>query len=257
MTLVITEISRHGIAMAADSTVTELGKTPRAIPNAVKKLHRIDRLRAGISFWGLGAISDQASNSSTPTEEWIAEFLAKDESADLSRFVKSLAAKLNELLGPSALGKSRIGFHVAGHEMFEDNLCPSFYHVHDGPSSTLDPDGNRIDPKRINPNHDHPPGDCSSKATGKNRLIIRNGDFRVYATLFSVVEPLFRMLEAAGTISFPKDDSLRCRADYLVFQIEMISRIYQLSNRIPTIGGRIDCLTLSSRAIEEEFSAEV
>jgi hypothetical protein len=59
MTLVLTELTTHGVAMAADSAVT-ITNTSTGLsyvqPNAAKKLHSIPYLSAGISCWGLGTI---------------------------------------------------------------------------------------------------------------------------------------------------------------------------------------------------------
>jgi hypothetical protein len=56
MTLIITELSQFGIAMAADSAVTYTdSNTGRswAVPNAAKKLQSIPYLKAGVSCWGI------------------------------------------------------------------------------------------------------------------------------------------------------------------------------------------------------------
>src|SRR4051794_9688353 len=68
MTLILTEISCHGIAMAADSAVTEIYTATGAAvatPNAARKLQPVPHLRAGLSCWGMGEIED------IPTDQWL------------------------------------------------------------------------------------------------------------------------------------------------------------------------------------------
>ena len=68
MTLILTELTQLGIVMAADSTVTYTNHQTGhsyVIPNKAKKLQVIPYLHAGISCWGMGAISN------TPTDKWI------------------------------------------------------------------------------------------------------------------------------------------------------------------------------------------
>ena len=62
MTLVITELSNVGIAMAADSaiTITKKGRIIGIAPKGWKKLLRVPKIKAAVSYWGvIGAITSK------------------------------------------------------------------------------------------------------------------------------------------------------------------------------------------------------
>ncbi len=244
MTLVLTELGPFGIAMAADSAVTftypDTGLS-YAEPNRARKLRAVPVLNAGMSCWGWGTIADM------PTDQWVSDFIDSHRSiATLRGFAEELAGQLNEQVAPNTTGNNRLGFHLAGFEGFEGKRTPSFFHVHDGPSTVLESRGIRVDPKRFNANHDMPPEILQDeiKLSPRRTYITRNGDYQPYAKLSQSLENLFRELLRLG-IRIPNSQNLDDRAEYLVFEIRTISELYRLSNLIPGIGGRIDFLTIN------------
>jgi hypothetical protein len=155
MTLVLTELTQFGIAMAADSAVTyTLTSTGHSFvkPNAARKLQAIPYLSAGVSCWGLGEVGGE------PTDEWLADFICTHSSVpDLASFADALATSLQSQVGPSPTKQSRLGFHLAGFEKYNGMPVPSFYHIHDGRSTTLEARGIMVDPSHFNANYDIPP----------------------------------------------------------------------------------------------------
>lgn len=246
MTLVLTELSPFGIAMAADSAVTTTNPQTGlsfAQPNMARKLQSISYLNAGISCWGIGEIGD------TPTDEWIENFIDTHEGINtLQDFVNELADNLNAQLPQNTTGENRLGFHVGGYEEYHGVATPSFYHVHDGPSTTLEQRGIRVNPNQVNANHDMPPDIFHQKLTAGLGWITRNGDYILYVNIFSLLEEFFRKLTPLG-IQIPNSQNLNDRADYLIFQIRTVSEIYRLSNLVPGIGGCMFFLTISPNGI--------
>jgi hypothetical protein len=112
MTLILTELSHLGIAMATDSAVTKtdlVSGVSWAVPNAAKKLQIVPHLNAGISCWGLGQIGKMK------TDVWLGDFITRhDHTPSIETLACSLASELNSLLGPNPDCKPRAGFHVAG-----------------------------------------------------------------------------------------------------------------------------------------------
>jgi len=249
MTLVLTELSPLGIAMAADSAVTFTNTNTGIIfaePNLVKKLQPIPYLNAGISCWGMGEIEGVS------TDKWIDNFINVNNTIkSLQDFVNQLAINLNLLLPQNTTGENRIGFHVAGYENCNGIATPSFYHVHDGPSTVLAQRNISINPNLVNANHDMPPDIFHQKLAKGLGWITRNGDYFLYANIFGLLEDFFGKLIPLG-IRIPNSHNLNDRAEYLVFQIRTISEIYRLSNLIPGIGGRIYFLTISPDGISNE-----
>lgn len=246
MTLVLTELSPFGIAMAADSAVTvtnTITGLSYVKPNAALKLQVIPYLNAGISCWGLGIING------IPTDEWLSKFIDTNSSlGSLKEFADELAKQLNSQVPRNTTSEGRLGFHLAGFEIYNGTPTPSFYHIHEGISTTLQQRGITINPNQFNANHDMPPQECLKIFAQSMIWITRNGDYKLYAAIFGSLEELFLKLIKIG-IMIPYSQNLSNRADYLVFQIRTISEIYRLSNLIPGIGGGINFLTISPDGI--------
>ena len=249
MTLVLTELSSFGIAMAADSTVTRTQTQTGlsyAIPNAAQKLRAVPHLNAGISCWGLGTIAG------IPTDQWLSNFINSNTSlTTLQSFANELARQLNAQVPPNTSGVSRPGFHLAAFENYNGTPTPSFYHIHDGPSTTLQQRGITVNPNQFNANHDVPPQIFQQIVGTGGAWITRNGDYQLYARMFSLLENFFQQLQPLG-ILIPSSQNLVDRAEYLIFQIRTISEIYRLSNLVPGIGGGIHYLTINRTGIHSQ-----
>lgn len=244
MTLILTELTCHGIAMAADSTLTAVDTrtgVAQAIPNAARKLQQIPTLSAGISFWGLGQIEGQF------TDQWIAHFINNTTAATIEEFASLLADRLNAVIGPNADGHGCLGFHVAGFVEHNGEPTPTFFHVHDGRSTVLERRNVVIDSSQFNANHDVPP-DIARELIAAGGYITRNGDFQIYARMFRELERFFGTLRSQG-VNVPNTNNLSDRAEYLVFQIRTVAEVYRLSNLVPGIGGAIQYLTITPAGI--------
>jgi len=239
MTLVLTELSSDGIAMVADSAVTMINRASGAVsvsPTPAKKLQYVPYLNAGVSCWGMGRIG------TATTDDWLSNFISSGSGASsIGEFASALACALQAEVGGNPDGECRLGFHVAGFETYNGSQVPSFFHVHDGPSSTLAARGIKVDPKRINANHDVPPD--SFGPLGRS-WITRNGDYQLYAALDKHLSSFFGALQSSGII-MPHSTNVSDRADYLVFQARLVADIYRLSNLHPGIGGPIEFLAMT------------
>ena len=253
MTLILTELSRFGIAMAADSAVMvpSLAPSGRWIPRpltGVRKLFPIHKLQAGVSVWGLGKID------TIDTDIWLYNFIISNEGkySTLRDFVFLLQDELRRYIpdiDPNSYGT--IGFHVAGFVEWKGRKLPTLYHVHNGRSQVLEDRGqaSQIDPRRVNANHDISPEECEKLFDQGMACITRNGDYEMYAALSELVEDFFSELREKG-FRVPHPPSLKARAEYLRFWIKTMSEIYNLSNIIPGIGGSVTSLIISERGIE-------
>ena len=249
MTLILTELSPLGIAMAADSAVTYTHHHTGmawAVPNQARKLQVIPHLNAGISCWGMGAIGG------TPTDQWLTTFIQTNTAiTTLQGFASALATQLNAMVGPNSNGQERLGFHLAGFESLNGILFPSFFHIHDGPSTVLQSRRINVNPSQFNANHDMPPHLCQQILARGDAYMTRNGDYQLYANLFLLLEQFFGQLQNLGVI-VPNSQNIADRAEYLVFQIRTISEIYRLSNLVPGIGGSISYLAIVPAGIHTQ-----
>lgn len=254
MTLVLSELSQYGIAMAADTAVTMQTITTDQrgffrVYYGATKLRPIFKLQAGVSVWGQGKIDNVDS------DVWLAEFIVRNQNNYNS--IRDFAILLqNELrthipdIDPQQHPLGTIGFHLAGFVDSEGQKLPTFWHIHNGISQALQARGITIDPRRVNANEDFPPQQIPP---GVFR-ITRNGDFQMYALVNQQLETFFSNLRRQG-FQIPHPPSLgvtplRARAEYLRFWIKTMGDIYRLSNIFPGIGGDVTTLTISPLGIE-------
>ncbi len=211
MTLILTELSKHGIAMAADSALTcihastglpKLANGPR---NKANKLFFIDHLNVGISAWGLFQVFDiHTGKDYGYVDNWLQNFITAElaEWMPVRNVAALLADRLNEDFKGNllhcekieGLDNRRMGFHVAGFEEVAGVYGPSFYHVNNGCYVVLrDRKKNkciengvevssRFKPeesppiREFRPNHDMSPKEFMDKGY----WFTRNGDFGLF-----------------------------------------------------------------------------
>jgi hypothetical protein len=258
VTLVISELSSLGIAMAADTAVTIPIRPPnrrlyhRVLRGGVKLLP-VPTLPAGISYWGLGTIGGM------PTDDWLRDFLSRNRRGinSLASLASLLELELRQCVRTVNLARypnGSFGVHLAGFIRTPSGTSPAMYHVHNGPSQAL-PNA-RINPRLINANFDRPPQVYPPGVFYRTR----NGDFRLYATVFTAIENLFGQLNQQGFViphaAALHVSPLRARAEYLRFHIKTMARIYEMSNvPVPgSIGEEVTTLTISPRKIEEYWT---
>lgn len=264
MTLVLTEISKFGIAMAADSAVTcndpsPTGGTVARVLTGVKKLQVIPKIQAGISVWGQGDI--EVEGKSYSTDIWLKDFIEnrEDDYTTLHDFAVLLQNELRTLIPPIDVNIlheefGTIGFHLAGFVDWQGQMTPTFYHIHNGRSQVLEKRGINIDPSIINANHDLPPDIAGEALKYKDRPPIwRNGDYQIYAAMFGAIVDLFKNLKINYEINMPYTISLDDRAKWLKFQIRIMAELFSEFRDInhpqyslSSIGGGIDTVTISS-----------
>lgn len=253
MTLVLTEITRFGIAMAADSAITfreplPAGGTRIRVVRGANKLQVIRGLNAGISMWGKFSLNDDLISMDTWIENLITE--REDDYDSLESFATLLAFEANNHIQPINVTQDpfgTVGFHLAGFVDFEGETLQTFYHVHNGRSQALEMRGETVaNPSVVNANHDFPP---SMAIELSGRLVwyrTRNGDLKVYNRLFGLLEGFLRHVEQESHIIIPHSTSITDRADWLKFQIRTMAELYEFGNLERTIGGDIATLTITA-----------
>jgi hypothetical protein len=261
MTLILTEVSTYGVAMAADSAVTF---PDGRIYIGAQKLLPIPQIDAGISIWGRGDING------TDADVWLQNFIGSDVQNGMAIWdmAEALANRLNsEFGGPIT---DRMGIHVGGFDERNGIRGPAFYHIHNGHFHYEFGNG-RIwevpeeDPpiRELRVHDDRPPaiyaGDSFPAPT-------RNGDFSIFGTLYDQVHPILNSIQSNTGLSFPHPPSLAARGEYLRFWINIAREIYRLSNAririLPqpatagdaSIGGPVTILTVSDAGIESFYT---
>lgn len=250
MTLVLTELSKFGIAMAADSAMT-YGTDVKRTLNGVQKLQIIPKLNTGIACWGEGEING------IETDIWLDKFIKdrKKEYNSIDEFALLLQKQLREYIDEIDATKlnfmfGTIGFHLAGFVEYQNEQVPTFYHIHNGRSLALEHRYIKINPNIVNANHDLPPNIVKEHLRKGTNPVTRNGEIEIYALIFDQLDDFFKLINKNTPIKIPYSLTLEDRVDWLKFQIKTISGLYELSNIGPTIGGEISTLTISSNGIQ-------
>jgi len=237
MTLIITELSKFGIVMVADSAVTFTETLPDGsqfphVLNGAQKLQAIPYLGAGISVWGLGNMPTQNGNLST--DVWINDFIARhSQVATLSEFADCLTQELQESLGENEIS---VGFHLAGFVEMENQKLPTFYHVRN-----VDGTFAHYEFHEFIVGQDFPPRELA-----ENELYItRNGDYGAYAVLANAIHNALPIIQNGIGINIPYP-SLQGRIAYHSAWIKFVSELYASSGLLRTIGGSISALGIYS-----------
>ncbi|MCK5117420.1 MAG: hypothetical protein KAR44_12540 [Candidatus Aegiribacteria sp.] len=129
MSLVISELSRHGIVMVGDTAlVDEIGSAKKRLTT---KVQYFPKAMIGITCWGLGGINEAY------LDEYLAEFIANNDHEDID--IESLANLLSDAVNHwfddnNVKPNKRIGgLHIGGYCEGD----PKLWHIH---RSDSDPD---------------------------------------------------------------------------------------------------------------------
>jgi len=275
MTLILTELSKFGIAMAADSALTvPLRKPDGTIGDKVyygaKKLFTIPKLKAGISYWGWGDIPYPGAdwfdkNKLERTELWLPHFLerSKERYNSISDLAQLLEEELRKRIPEIDVKKYPYGdggIHLAGYESLDEQPLPTFWHIHNGKSQALP--NKKLNPAIVNANNDVPLDLAENKegakmsgsliAKERGRAIIRNGDIKHYTVLWELLfkpKSPFSKIAKNTDLTFPYAENLKERAKLLKFQIQTVAGLYRFSKEGGGIGGQITMLTNSPAGI--------
>lgn len=122
MTLVVTDVSKHGIVLIGDSAARN-EKTDEIYTGAIKTYH-IPNPNVGITAWG-------TSIGGVGLDRWIEDFI--ENKAETAQGIEEVAKLLrkevqNDLAKTSPTNGSRRGFHVSGYKDGE----PKLWHIHHG-----------------------------------------------------------------------------------------------------------------------------
>lgn len=269
MTLILTELSDFGIAMAADTAQTVQSVNASGLIEdrafyGLTKLLPIQKIQAGLSYWGWAKMPPSSRNG-VWMDWWLRHFLVKNLSnystiGDLAELLESELRKIVPPLSetelevcPTGLG----GIHLAGFVNEDGKKVPCFWHIHNGISQQLP--GKRIDPHVVNANYDCPPGRFLELSKKRQCLLVRNGDTEAYIRFFERhLKDYLRELSKEMEIVIPIPH-IQFRAEFLRAQILFISELYATGGVLKQgtiqrmargIGGEVTILTITPHGID-------
>lgn len=266
MTLIITELTGLGIAMAADTAQTVGSMNARGLVDdraffGLTKLLPVTKLQAGISYWGWAKMPPSSENG-VWMDWWLKHFLVKNTSNynSINELAELLEKELRKLVPPLSEEEFKLtkgggngGIHLAGFVDDGGEKVPCFWHIHNGASQALP--NKEIDPYIVNANYDCPPKTFRKYAWYQTT----NGDYEPYARFFRkyLSNYLVELRKEMGyVIPIPTIDFA---ADFLRTQIKFISGLYAVGGILDEgsikqlargIGGNVTTLTITKNGIQ-------
>lgn len=246
MTLVLSEVSKFGIVMVADSAITtthnQKDKLPSGdpIPKYVRlgseKIKRVPNRPIGISFYGMGKIAG------IPTDVWMNDFLnhkIKPEHT-LDEICNTLTEDINEAFFMN-MQNDLGGFHVGAIlEPASQNAYPVLYHIFK----------ERPDEK-FHLQKDNPDGRHFTIEEWREKLelghayYLRNGMYEQFAVLQEkIIETAHELNEKYG-IQIPFPPSLIAHEKFDRLQVGLMCDLVAMSDRIASVGRPISSLTIN------------
>ena len=260
MTLVLTELSNAGIAMAADSAITRLsrGRIIEVDQQGWTKLLRVPKINAAISYWGMiGSVTQMQFDI------WLQRVIADEDNYDsLEEFAGYVASTLNHACNNQPLNDGEdVGIHVAGFYRWDDGVHrPVFYHVHNGHGrfnvrENRDDSGRLVsvnpvwqsNPRKLFEVHQDFPYTSKPMEESlvylQNGYITRNGAFFIYAVLWQQMQYAFQYINLIPNVALPRDPSnINSRKGFLHTMLEMMIQFYRCSNQSRIVGGTVTSL---------------
>lgn len=269
MTLIITELSSFGIAMAADTAETVSSVNVRGLIEdraffGLTKLLPIPKLQAGISYWGWAKMPP-SSQDGVWMDWWLRVFLAQninnyDSIGDVARLLEK---ELRKIVTPVSETELKLmpygngGIHVAGFTEEEQKKTPCFWHIHNGESQALPK--KELDPHIVNANSDCPPGKFLQIQKSGASYVTTNGDIEPWARFFrKYLKNYLIELRKEMKIVIPLP-TIDFRAEFWRAQIRFISELYAvggdvlrngtLRQKVRGIGREVTILTITKDGI--------
>jgi hypothetical protein len=228
MTLVVSEISRHGIIMIGDSAVTySRGEEIIDVKPGAVKVQYSPELNAGISMWGWGKAGEQS------LDKWVADFLKSqaDLKPSLEQLGISLAKQINDIrkvFNVPMDESTRSGFHLAGYE----NGIPRLWHVHTGHFQE------HVHELRLYKDYPNDQGISDEQFTqflqGSGAVHLRNGYHQFFAILFDSVLNYAKTIHLHLQVQFPMD-SIEGKVLFYKLLIQFVAGTLKASGLHPSV----------------------
>lgn len=236
MTLVVSDISRHGTIMVGDSAITQggNGQPSRVISGAVKVQYS-STANIGIAMWGHADVGTEM------LDHRIASFLQNSvhHGDSLESIGNRLAEQLNPILKASGKPWKDLvcGFHLAGYR----EGIPCLWHVHCGHDN---------EPAHELKLHKDYPDDKKWSEYFFNYLLnfsfihLRNGYHPLFGPLFDHVLEYSKMLRANFNISFPQD-TLEGRFEFYKLLVKFVADVLPASGMQPRVNDVLSAIAFN------------
>lgn len=239
MTLVVTEVSKHGIVMVGDSAVTMRNRSSGKLSvkaNAVKVLYS-EAANIGFTLWGAASVGNYR------LDYWMDDFV--DSEVHNGDTVVSVGEKLNTALNlrDTEWEQNVKGIHVAG---FMDGV-PVLYHVHC--------DRENEPPHELRLYRDYP--DDLGLSLSQFRVALeeqdgiahlRNGYHTHFAVLYDAIERFAGGLGKVFGSEFPHP-SLHGRLKYYELLVKTVAGALEASHEHQGVNSELSSIAFTSSGL--------
>ncbi len=235
MTLVLSEISDHGVIMASDSAETDPDSSRELCFKSAEKTLYFPKLNVGVSTWGESRIGGRSIN--TWISEAVRDFIA-EQGENPMQCLETLTLFLSSRLdgefrfdGLTRNSTIRMGLHIGGYNS-PDTSCPGLCHVF------IDRGDTKFDAQLTRP--------CLAR--GGPAFHLRNGLFQAFALMWpalSEVDEAFRnaVRQLHGECCKAPEDPVAVRAEWLGNWVRQLSLVTKTAGMPEYIGKDIRILT--------------
>jgi hypothetical protein len=246
MTLIVSEVSKFGVVMVADSAITtqqsDILPSGQQVPLYVRlgaaKVKQVPGKPIGTSFWGMGRIAN------IPTDIWLDDFFSnriKPEST-LEEICNILAEDVNESFfrhNQNDIGGFHIGSIISD---TKNNTLPVLYHIHRGHEGQT--------PGKFELHKDYPNEHILKKENyyqnlkQGNRYFLRNG---LHSAFANVQERIFQSIYALSQqngINIPYPLSLKTLENLNRLIVGLLCDLIAISDNLEKVARPISSLTI-------------
>jgi hypothetical protein len=254
MTLLLTECSKSGVVMAADSAISMKRGPQIAADGQINwtKVLEVPEIHAAVGYWGdIGRIHRGRF------DEWLKGKIERTEYSDLPTLASALANTLNSACHDKPLPDNQcVGLHVAGFHAWEDAARrPFFLHVHNG-HGHIEVEAHAVDgvvtkikpvfvpaPRQLFKAYQEFPNVKETLEQNIDTLergyVTRNGDLYYYTVMWEAFEKTFAHLNLIEGFKIPRNNTLGARRGLLIAALETTIRLYKCSNKSRIVGGPV------------------
>jgi hypothetical protein len=238
MTLVVTDVSRHGIIAVGDSalTVTDTASSEKHVLDSVlgSKISFVSSAKICLSAWGNFGVNGRR------LDYWLADYARNRIKPGMppKEVAEDLGESLNSALQPdfrNGIAKGlRRGVHVAG---YKDGI-PELFHVHmgeeEGPHHPL-----IVQQHALGDDPDHA---AIHRFLARSSVHVRNGMWRRFVQRF---DRAFRGGDALSAF----DGDLRARCDFFSSLIIDVADTLRRAGELPSVNKAVSAIAFNSGGI--------
>lgn len=239
MTLVVSEVSKFGITMVADSAVTIRDSLTKVVDGALKIQYSHSH-NVGFAIWGHATINGEQ------LDRWLKRFI--DTQLDDVESLNDIGEKLTDTLVKELRRENKpweelvLGIHITGYI----SGLPRLWHIHCGNPGEV--------PSEPRLYKDFPEGRKWSDSEYKERLDsgegfqFRNGYYEFFSLLFKNIDPLLKEFRERFSVILPRN-SLDGRLSYYRALVRFVADILVAANERPSVNSDLSCLSMTDKGM--------